>query len=376
MRVVAGLAGRSIGWLSEIERGIRPLDSRRDTAKLAEVLGVSVVDLTGQPYTPVDAPAADAQMAVRDVRQALHELPEPSLSADVEQLAQESQALAVARAELDLPVIGMMLPSLITRLKASVPGARKVERLRLLKMTFWTCQGAHGFAKNLGHLDLAWIAAEHVKAAALELDDPAWVAAAEFSRAHALIPTGAFHAAARYASEGAELAARTKGADAAGAHGALLLVAAYAQGHAGLVDEATDRLADAAQLATRPIGRVFTSGMSFGSANVGLHRVQVAIEAQRPERALAAGRDVVLADLPTAERRAAFWVDMGRANADLKQDEAAVTALRNGEREAAYRVQLHPLARESVSAMLERPHPEPLAREIRALAFRMGLPHS
>ena len=44
--------------------------------------------------------------------------------------------------------------------------------------------------KNLGHIDLALVAANRSMAAAEELGDPLWRAYAGFRRSHALIPAG------------------------------------------------------------------------------------------------------------------------------------------------------------------------------------------
>ncbi|MEV0352040.1 helix-turn-helix transcriptional regulator [Nonomuraea sp. NPDC050680] len=42
--------GRSGSWLSKLENGWLPLDRMSVVGQLAEVLGVEVVELTGQPY--------------------------------------------------------------------------------------------------------------------------------------------------------------------------------------------------------------------------------------------------------------------------------------------------------------------------------------
>jgi transcriptional regulator with XRE-family HTH domain len=45
--VLAGLAGRSESWLSQVERGRRGIDSHSVLVRLAEVLQVDVEELTG-----------------------------------------------------------------------------------------------------------------------------------------------------------------------------------------------------------------------------------------------------------------------------------------------------------------------------------------
>jgi transcriptional regulator with XRE-family HTH domain len=72
--VVAGLAG--IGgpsYLSMLERGQRGFNRRGLIEDLAEALGCSVVDLTGQPYLAVDRQSADTAATIPGVSTALHD---------------------------------------------------------------------------------------------------------------------------------------------------------------------------------------------------------------------------------------------------------------------------------------------------------------
>lgn len=54
LEVAAGLAGISPPCLSMLERGQRGFNRRGLLEDLAEALGCSVADLTGQPYLPPD----------------------------------------------------------------------------------------------------------------------------------------------------------------------------------------------------------------------------------------------------------------------------------------------------------------------------------
>ncbi|WP_221328490.1 helix-turn-helix domain-containing protein [Actinoplanes sp. L3-i22] len=54
-RVLAGLAGLSQPYLSQIENGVRPVERRTTLAALANALNVSIADLTGQPGDQADA---------------------------------------------------------------------------------------------------------------------------------------------------------------------------------------------------------------------------------------------------------------------------------------------------------------------------------
>ena len=49
LETLAGLTGRSKGWLSKIENGHARLEKRQDIAAIAEALAVSADSLVGAP---------------------------------------------------------------------------------------------------------------------------------------------------------------------------------------------------------------------------------------------------------------------------------------------------------------------------------------
>lgn len=81
--VVAGRLGKSVQWLSNIERGVRRADRYSVLAPIADVLGVPVTELTADPPTAPRAPHVEHE-AARAVRLALTGavLAGPSVSAD------------------------------------------------------------------------------------------------------------------------------------------------------------------------------------------------------------------------------------------------------------------------------------------------------
>jgi transcriptional regulator with XRE-family HTH domain len=68
--VLAGLIGRSESWLSQVERGIRPIDRLSVLIDIAHVLKVNVTDLTGQPFSLAPNGSFEND-AVRAIRRAL-----------------------------------------------------------------------------------------------------------------------------------------------------------------------------------------------------------------------------------------------------------------------------------------------------------------
>jgi transcriptional regulator with XRE-family HTH domain len=72
--VLAGLAGVSVSWLSQVERGERALDSLRCLITVADVLGVDPMDLLEVPRKRVRT-ASGAVNGVRDVVRVLRRDP-------------------------------------------------------------------------------------------------------------------------------------------------------------------------------------------------------------------------------------------------------------------------------------------------------------
>jgi transcriptional regulator with XRE-family HTH domain len=65
---LAGLVGRSESWLSQVERGLRQVDSYNVLTSLAEILRVDVAELTGE--APVD-PQMSGYTAAREIERAM-----------------------------------------------------------------------------------------------------------------------------------------------------------------------------------------------------------------------------------------------------------------------------------------------------------------
>src|SRR5919204_6931746 len=68
--VLAGLIGRSESWLSQVERGSRPVDRLSVLIDIAHILKVNVTDLTGQPFSLAPNGSLENE-AVRTIGQAL-----------------------------------------------------------------------------------------------------------------------------------------------------------------------------------------------------------------------------------------------------------------------------------------------------------------
>ena len=365
-----------VGWpksaVSMLETGARGLDSRGRLRQLAEALRVAPTDLTGEPY-PLDTPGlAEAQTGVPAIESALTEY-RIGDTTDVEprsldQLEVEVRDLIAAGRAADAAASMAALPGLIVDLQAY--GRDDERALRLLAAT--CLEATHGL-RNVGQVPLAWIAAERCAEAAALVGDPVVIASAEFARAHSRPTAGQGMARAGKAAD--RIPDRLVDTDrrAQEVYGMLRLTAALAAQVRGDTATAVAQAEEAARVAELHGERADT-WEEFGPANVGTWRTTLAVEAGDPARALEHAATVDMAALPWRRRRAALLLDTARAHHQMgrSHDRQAVAALRQAEQLAVH-MRASPWARELVQVMLAHSVRAAGGRELRGLAYRMGL---
>ena len=98
------------------------------------------------------------------------------------------------------------------------------------------------------------------------------------------------------------------------------------------------------------------------------------MESGEYERVLEIGRQIHIDGYPDANRRSAYWLDIGRALMHVPgQDRQAVAALARAESEAPQFLHVQSTARDAVAALVTRARRRALADDLRRLAGRMGL---
>jgi hypothetical protein len=174
-----------------------------------------------------------------------------------------------------------------------------------------------------------------------------------------------------------------------------LTLPAITQGTAGVVDSlmmahslvtAFDRrpgdvaapMETAAELAGR-FGETASThdefGFSFGPTDVGLYRMDLALEANEPDRALSIAEDVRPEQHPWATRQAAYWVHCGRALTRVRgRCDDAVMAFRRAETISPHHVHRNPMVRDVLAELVARSRRDASGRELRGMAHRAGLP--
>ena len=376
----AGLMGRSTSWASKVERGDLPLDRASVLAKIAEVLSVEVVELTGQPYRHETSELDSGHAAVPALRLALQHASLPTLGAGVQR---EPRSLADLRGVVErceqhrqaaqFTAVGDLLPDLVEDLLAVARSTDGVQRDEVDELMLRACHIARVTSNLLGHHDLAWLAVQLQLAAAQRSGSPALVAAAAWDLCGVWLHAGALadaKAVATAAIDELDAAAGSDDETLLALYGAMHLRAAVAYSRLWSTPDARTHLDAAREVAARvTLPNVFQT--MFGQVNVGIHATEVELELGHPADVLREAESVNAADIESAERQAHFWVVRAVGYAMNRRDDDALRSLTVADGIAAQHVRNRPAARQLVRELLDR---ERVQRpQLRSLATKMGV---
>lgn len=371
---LAGLAGISDGYLSRIERGSRPVERRSTLEALAAALEVAPSELTGTPLLVRGANVEHA--AVVHLRTALGEFDFADDDRDAppwEHVRARVARVNQLRPQAEYAQMGSILPGLLRDLYASLNGAHRRDALVGLAHVYLSSLSA---CKNLGYPDLAHVAALRIRDVAHELSDAEWTGLAAYARAQA-IGSGARQRAGQLAVRAAEdIADELDRPEVAEVSGMLHLMAAFAHTTQGKLDTARDHIDEAAQIASRPgVGTQNWMHLWFGAGNVGIWQTALAVESGEGGRAVEIARGLDPTVIPDSQsRQGMWWIDIGRGLAmERKSRDGAVQAFRKAETLAPQITHSNPWVRETVTSLLSRAQRDAGGRELRGLAYRMGV---
>jgi transcriptional regulator with XRE-family HTH domain len=378
LREAAGVAGLSFSFWGEIERGEKPVATRKTLDAITSALRIHPTELTGQPWTPQDPASAQGPAVLVAIDTALERY---SLGVDPQlpvrawpQIAADLERLAGLHWVGDYAAMGELAPVLIGELHSAsvrLPQRRRevlVGLMRAYASAMWT-------TKRLGAHGLPALAARAAQQCAETLEDPVWLGYAAYLRGDG---TGRLDRAGQYqrsvvAAEA--LTGQLGDLDAVQACGMLHLSAALAAGTQADHDTATTHLAEASALAARLGTEVGTwADLWFGSTTIGIRKTGIAVELGEHGQALQAAKMVHPELLPSAVMQAGFWAEVGRALAAQKKTrEQAVRVLVRAEQLAPQRIRHDVFVRETVASLLRQARGDAGGRELRGLAWRMGL---
>lgn len=267
-----------------------------------------------------------------------------------------------------------LLPGLLGELHALYvrePGLRAVVLLGLLR-----CYSSATWVARLLRSDgLTLMAAMRVRQCADDLAVPAWKGYAAWLRG---VTTGSLNRARQYQRAVAmadTLTSHLDDIDVAQAYGQLQLSAALAAAAQADRDTAMTHLAEADAIADRAdldVGQF--AQVWFGRINVGIWRATIGMELGDGAKVAETARGVPVEKIPSPARQAVFYSTVGRGLISEKRTaEAGLRLLLRAEHLAPQHVRGDVFVREAVAAMLRRAERDAGGRELRGLAWRMGV---
>jgi transcriptional regulator with XRE-family HTH domain len=381
LAVTAGLAGISASYLSMLENGQRRFERRSLVDQLAEALGCSSLDLTGEPYPPVDRRAAAAMAAIPEIELALYDCTLDDVPympvRPVEQLAELVRAANVARDASHTDVAGREIGRIMAELQviAATEGQARQQALGLLVEASWV---AYAVAKAVGHVDLALVVAQRGYEAAERLEDVSLMAFITWYRTTALQRVGARRRVTtilgKTIDELEPVADPTVERPVlAELYGMLHLTASLHAAKVGQTAQAHEHLGEAFRMAGKT-GERNTFRMHFGPVNAALWRLSVGVELGEGAQAYEAFGAVDLAEgVLSPGRLGAMHADLARALAQEggPRDWDAIRHLDQADRIAPIRMRHDPIARELVASLDNRARAK--TWELASLRRRFGL---
>jgi transcriptional regulator with XRE-family HTH domain len=371
---------RSESWVSQVERGVQPVERLSVLQALADALGVSVRDVrpdAAEPDEPEEqtAPVSNDLDALRVAltgHPALSSLFEggskppavtvAELRTHVEELWELAHASSFAALSERL---ADLLPNVEAAVRNPVEGDERQEIHELRARAYQVA--AASFVRQ-DEADAAWIAADRALQAAEQAGKPLEVIASLFRMAHAFIRQQRTEQAEHAASSAVEvLAPRCEAKDCPPEElsllGAMNLVLAVINAREGRRRRTHEHIERARAIAKRLGEDRNDFDTEFGPTNVELHAVATAVDLGDAGLALDVAEDVDPREL-SAERQSRFLLDVARAHAQRRHVGEAIAALVEAEELAPEQIRSHHLARGVVRDLVQLSGsrvPKPLA---------------
>jgi transcriptional regulator with XRE-family HTH domain len=380
---LAGLVGRSESWLSQVERGMREVDSHTVLNALAEILRVEVAELTGDESA---APRSARYTAAQDIERAMMAYDglesviagaEAHRPPDIQRLV-----LAVSRVNRTYQAAryeeaGRMLPALIRGVETAARTCPSRDELAVSTVRSQIYQATAMVLNRVGEPELAWTAADRAMAAAERAEADLMAALSAYRLAHVFTRRKRTRQA-RDLTTGAASALNRSGHNesperlsvAGSLHLADVLAAAAEFDHA-----AADRSLTQAQQISDRLGEDRNDHWTaFGPSNVRIHRISAAVAFGDADSAVQTGEALDLQQLPPglAGRRSQVSLDLGRAYAQQRHDAAAVNMLLEAERIAPQLVRYDAATHDLLALLMRREH-RASTPQLRPLAHRAGV---
>ncbi|GAB7032438.1 helix-turn-helix transcriptional regulator [Streptomyces sp. NPDC021749] len=346
----AGLAQRahiSTSLVSKVEQGKAPA-SPAFIGAVARAMGLSTADITGQPYIE-ELRADQLDRLIQPIREALDVY---DLGADPEiqprshlTLHAEADQLCAKVRETNIKGAATELPALIHEATTAAYLAPSDDVWRTLASLYRT---AYDVATKLGYTDLATLALDRLEWAATRASDAVLGTLRQYLRGLAYLRAAQYTTGKRLVGIGLRTVEQAE----AGllrdvVTGQLHLGAAILAARDGREDDVTGHLDEAQRIADRtgPVEQALW--VSFGPANVTLHRVAALSEMDKYAEAVQAAGGADLSTLPPS-RVGHHHADVARAQMWSGRPDDAYASLRRARTVAPQQTRYSPVVRQTM----------------------------
>ncbi|MFI7101084.1 helix-turn-helix domain-containing protein [Streptomyces sp. NPDC050161] len=345
-----GLAQRanvSTSLISKVEQGKAPA-SPAFIGAVARAMGLSTADITGQPYIE-ELRADQIDRLIQPIREALDVY---DLGADPEirprqQLALDAAAdqLCAMVRETNIKAVTAELPALIHEATTAAYLSPSDDMWRTLASLYRT---AYDVSTKLGYTDLATLALDRLDWAAARASDPVLGTLRQYLRGLAYLRAAQYTTGKRLVGIGLRTIEQAE----AGllrdvVTGQLHLGAAILAARDQREDDVAGHLSEAQLIADRTGPAEQALWVSFGPANVTLHRVAALAEMDKYADAVQAARGADLSTLPPS-RVGHHYADLARAEMWSGKPEDAYASLRRARSVAPQQTRYSPLVRQTM----------------------------
>jgi transcriptional regulator with XRE-family HTH domain len=345
---LARQAAISLSLLRKIEQGSRPVTPGVRTA-LSAILGAvaEVGDSTSVPERIGNVlPRLREAMDVYDIP--AHPASDPR---SLRELRIMTGTATTWRLASQYSLLAGLLPGLITDLTFKALTRTGHEEERAFALLTLAYRAADAIADKHGCHDMSARATELVRWAAARSGDPQLEMMSCYVRAELFFGGG-------HATVGLQMLDAATGpmppssqVTLLATHGALCMRAAVLAAHAGLKEEATERMAEA-RAAARHVPEGVYHGTAFGPGSVHVHDLALAVESGDIGRAVKVAAEWQPLPALPAERRSHFHIEAARAYCWAGHRDRAVAALWQARRAAPQHTRYNPAAGETVRTLI------------------------
>ncbi|WP_217246106.1 helix-turn-helix transcriptional regulator [Streptomyces sp. AC602_WCS936] len=363
----AAALGKTSSWLSQVERGVQPVQRMDLLQQIADELGVSVQQL--RPSAPADGPsqAPTAQSLSNDLDETRRLLSgHPALQTLLAAGRDDSGATRTVeslRSDVDdlwdlthggqLAQVSTLAVQLLPELERTVrtaPSEHQAELYLLLSRAYQALSAA--FVRQ-DEADAAWVAADRAIFAAERSGDPLHVCASVFRMVQAFVRLRSLgqaeHAAQTAISALSEQTSQSP--ESLSVLGSLHLALALVRARASARTEAKEEIAKARAIAAQLGENRNDFNLEFGPVNVEIQAVSTAVDLGDAGEALDIGLTIDAAEL-SPERQGRLLMDLGRAHAQRRHGGEALDCLLRAEVIAPEIIQTHQAARAAIRELV------------------------